>query len=60
MKEVADVVKHIEQEIYDLTHERGKKGMKAIPKWVMLDSIDRVKHVSSLKSILADLKEIIR
>lgn len=60
LKQVAQVVKNLEQEIFDLTHEKEKKGMKKIPKWVMLDSIDKVRHVSSLKSYLADLKEIIK
>ena len=58
LKQLSSIIKNMEQEIFDMTHERGKKGMKQIPKWVMVDSVDKVRHVSSLKGYLADLKEI--
>lgn len=59
-KELARVRLGIEKELYDLTHESGKHGVKKIPKFVLASSVDKIRHISSLKSILADIEEITR
>ncbi|KAB2942423.1 MAG: hypothetical protein MPEBLZ_04349 [Candidatus Methanoperedens nitroreducens] len=50
---------NIDEEIFDLTHEKGRRGLKIKPKWIVYDTPGLAKHIQSLKSISEDLHEII-
>jgi len=51
-----NIIKNMTQEIYDMTHEPGKKGIRRISK--MFISADQARHTTSLKGYLNDLTEI--